>query len=211
MDTHEIQILNARDAKMAATAWADSQQKDDSRARAFAEEWFETTAPENRTLFHLHLMLKAFERYRAGEESHLSDISLLFRQHALEWEREVVKHLAAFNAAGLAGSAALMAATGYSTSVCVKFALVFFVVGALLAVLNMWLNGNGSVTTYQVAETQRQLVNQAQTWGALKARAPAHEGLAAKDWHDLAIRVGWFSAAVGVVATVLVALALFLK
>ncbi|KMJ92449.1 hypothetical protein ACH58_07390 [Achromobacter xylosoxidans] len=210
MTNEETKIDSPRAAMMAATAWADSLHKDDARARAFAVEWFNETQPEMRTVFHLHLMLKAFERYREEEQTHLTDASLLFRQHALQWDLEVAKHLATFNGAGLAGTAALMAATSFSSSLYVKISLVFFVLGSLLAVLNLWLNGNGMLVTYQIAEARRQLVNSAQTWGALKVREEPRRGMAADDWHDIAIRVGWTSAALGIVATILVGLALFL-
>lgn len=211
MTTHETKILSSHDAVMAAMAWADAKHKDEARAGAFAREWFDETPPEMRTLFHLHFMLRAFERYRADEENNLTEVSLLFRQHALQWDLEIAKHLAAFNGAGLAGTAALMAATGYSSSLCIRFALVFFVVGALLSVLNMWLNGNGLLVTYQAQEARRQLVNKAQTWGALKSQPPQAEDLPANDWHDMAILVGWSSAVLGGLSTILVGLALFLN
>lgn len=211
MTNEETTLHSPHAAMMAATAWADALHKDDARARAFALEWFDETPSEARTVFHLHLMLKTFERYREEEQTHLTDVSLLFRQHALQWDLEVVKHLATFNGGGFAGTAALMAATSYSSSPYVKSSLVFFVFGFLLAVFNLWLNSNGMLVNYEVAETRRQLVNSARTWGALKVPAPQRRGMAAQDWHDIAIRVGWTSAGLGILAAILVGIALFLN
>ncbi|MDH0092734.1 hypothetical protein N7373_14880 [Achromobacter mucicolens] len=211
MTNEETTLHSPHAAMMAATAWADALHKDDARARAFAIEWFNETPPEVRTVFHLHLMLKTFERYREEEQTHLTDVSLLFRQHALQWDLEVVKHLATFNGGGFAGTAALMAATSYSSSPYVKFSLGFFVFGFLLAVLNLWLNSNGMLARYEIAETRRQLVSSAQTWGALKAPEAPSKGMAADDWHDIAIRVGWTSAILGIVAATLVGVALVLN
>lgn len=211
MITEQTEILSIHDAIMIATEWADLQKKDDSRARAFAREWFDETPPEMRTKFHLHLMLKAFERYRADDESQLTDFSIMLRQSAMEWELELVKHLATFNGAGIAGTAALIAATKYSNSLYIKTSLIFFSIGLMLSVLNMWLNSQSLVTAYEVTEAQRQLVNKAQTWEALRGSTTQRKGLTADNWNRLAIRVGWSSALIGIVATTLVARALFLN
>lgn len=202
-------IHSEENAQTIAAQWAFDHDEDHSRARAYAHEWFLTTPPELRTVFHLEFMLKAFEKSRANYEAQLTGTLNTVINLAVAWELELVKHLAAFNGAGLAGTAALVAATKYSQSTSIKLGLVFFAIGAALAVLNMWLNTQGLSKRIDYLEAIQTTAKSAKTWRELAQRESDSKGLSAGDMHDMAIRIGWTSAVIGVIAAVLIAFALF--
>lgn len=129
-------VKDVNDAKQLARLWAMEQGIDPSKAVAFAEEWHEATAPDYRIRSKLLWMLSNFHRFRQQREALWERHVSLTWHEATQWNIETVRHLAAFNGAGLAGSAALLAAsTRFAETVCVKVALIGFSLGLFLAVL----------------------------------------------------------------------------
>ena len=115
-----------------------------------------------------------------------------WRLHS-QWTIETVKHLAAVNIAGIAGSAAILAGTSQGATLLLKRALVAFTVGLLMALLDFWLNS--------IAYSKRG--NDANERLVSARRANSYEDLAwaNRDYVDpgktlftIAEYVGWISA-----------------
>lgn len=130
-------------------------------------------------------------------------------QMQTEWTVETVKHLATVNIAGIAGVAALLA-SGKTSPEILRWALISFTVGLLLALFDFWLNSKGywkramsirkHVLECSVASNEDELI-----------KATEISDDAGKDWFDFAVSIGWASAVVAVIGGLLLGVALFTK
>ena len=202
-------VKDINDAKHIARTWAMENDIDLGKAVAFADEWYETTASDYRARSNLLWMLSNFHKFRQRRETAWERQFSLIWQEATQWDIETVRHLAAFNGAGLAGSAALLAASArFADAISVKIALLGFSLGLILAVLNLWLNTQGHIRTLKHTIRQHRMSIDAATWEHLKA-ADSETAANGDKWHSVAVCIGWVSAICGIVSGVLIGIALF--
>ena len=122
---------------------------------------------------------------------------------------ETVKHLATVNIAGIAGVAALLSSNKIPPEL-LRWALISFTAGLLLALLDFWLNSRGywcramgirkNVLAASISETFQDL-----------NKATTITKDAGKDWFDVALRVGWASAIGAIIGGLLLGAALFTR
>jgi len=201
-------IQDIKDAEIEAHVWAGEFDADSLKAIKFAREWFEDSEESYRTRFHLRWMLRAFDRYRQQQETASLHLRSLILQEATQWNLEIVKHLAALNGAGFAGSAALLASK-FGDALAIRASLPVFAAGLILAVLNFFLNTRGHIGRLTITQGRIDTILEAATWADLKKPVESTQGLTPNDWHDCAERVGWLSAILALVGAVLIGISLF--
>lgn len=207
MEEDLTEVKTVADAKMAAWQWARASTYDPRRARAFAEEWFEKTPPDQRVRSHLAWMLAGFEQHRHRKEQTWSRAWDVYLHETSQWNIETVRHLALFNAAGIAGTATLLAVSSFTDEALVRYSLIAFAVGMVCAIFTLWSNAQGYQRHSEIADEQRRKIRDAATWAAssdadsdyLKKRPKALR------WHLAAEILGWTSAALGIVGAGLLA------
>lgn len=110
-----------------------------------------------------------------------------WRLHS-QWTLETVKHLAAVNIAGIAGCAAILAGTSQVNGSQLKWALIVFTGGLLMALLDFWLNSFGYWRRGRDASDR--------LFSARRARSYEDLAEANRDYEDPG---KWFFSAAGVI------------
>lgn len=124
-----------------------------------------------------------------------------------EWTVETVKHLATVNIAGIAGVAALLTSENTSSNM-LRWALISFTVGLLLALLDFWLNSMGYWK--RATNIHKHVINASIASNDFELSSAATiTSDAGKDWFDVAVRVGWTSALSAIIGGLLLGSALF--
>ncbi|MDW3683330.1 hypothetical protein RA280_16555 [Cupriavidus sp. CV2] len=120
--------------------------------------------------------------------------------HAAEhnlWTIKTVKHLAFVNAAGLAGAAALYTSADLARKATGLFGIpstVFFALGLVLAVLDMYLNSLGALARIHEMDGRIRLWDQQRDQQQAHAEALLAPSTAGRRHFNWAGRTGWGSA-----------------
>src|SRR3546814_14422655 len=102
-------ITTVEDAKTTALVWAREAGTDTISAGKFAETWFAETELKYRVKSNLIWMLAAFDKYKRDYDNAWAQAFNVYLRENSQWHIEITRHLAAFNTAGIAGTAAMLA------------------------------------------------------------------------------------------------------
>jgi len=124
-----------------------------------------------------------------------------------EWAIETIKHLAIFNAGGLAGCAALLATHRALNDCAIRVGLGSFCIGLFCAVLTFWLGGTAYAKRYREKNARIKECAMAKSWPEIFEADRDYKDPGAM-WTKVGIGTARASASMAILGVILTAVAL---
>lgn len=201
-------ILDIEQAKYHAFLWSVDNQVDAQVSIELTAEWFaKQKLPVTPAALGTHL--RYFHTCRMNSkrtwDSHADEAWAA----ADAWSLETVKHLAIVNVAGIAGSVALIAMPSNSSRLGFQVALASFIVGAVLALLDLWVVGSGYTLRARGASARASKIQKVNSWATFLEAENEPYVDKGKDWFEFAELTGWTSAICVLIGGVAIFFSLF--